>query len=279
MNAKKLRIGVLLAAMAAMAGSAWLLPRIPQPSTYHEFADRRMLFGIPNFDDVASNAPFLLVGIWGLAVVMNRKTAFRTSGERWPYAVLFAGVALTSIGSSYYHLHPDNARLVWDRLPMTLGFMGLLCAVLAERVGRRAVLALPALVALGMMSVAYWNFTEANGRGDLRPYLLVQFGSLAVVLLVLFLFDATYTGQKWLVAALALYGVAKIAEAFDASIYRALGVVSGHTLKHVAAAAGALCMAAMLKRRTDTIRSRTKHADFPLVPAGLESRIGCTPTI
>ena len=57
-----------------------------------------------------------------------------TRGNGGPYLTLFEGVALTALGSGYYHLAPDNARLVWDRLPMTIGFMGLLAAVLAERV-------------------------------------------------------------------------------------------------------------------------------------------------
>lgn len=43
-------------------------------------------------------------------------------------AVLFAGVLLTSAGSTWYHLAPTNDSLVWDRLPMTLGFMGLFAA-------------------------------------------------------------------------------------------------------------------------------------------------------
>jgi hypothetical protein len=91
--------------------------------------------------------------------------------ERWPYAALFAGTALTAIGSAYYHLAPGNWPLVWDRLPMTVGFMGLLTAVLAERVGHRIArrLFVP-LVVFGAASVAYWYRSEGRGAGDLRPY-------------------------------------------------------------------------------------------------------------
>jgi len=110
-------------------------PPIPQPASYHDFADQRAFLGVPNFMDVASNLPFLLIGGCGLFFVAGRKSrsAFRAGSERWAYAVFFLGVTLTFFGSSYYHLHPTNATLVWDRLPMTLGFMGFLCAAIAEK--------------------------------------------------------------------------------------------------------------------------------------------------
>jgi len=110
--------------------------RIPQAPGYHDFADRRSFLGVANFWDVISNVPFLVVGIWGLFVVMSNK--FQASpfarSESWPYIVFFLGLALTFLGSSYYHLQPTNFRLMWDRLPMTLGFMGILCGTIAERI-------------------------------------------------------------------------------------------------------------------------------------------------
>jgi hypothetical protein len=178
---------------------------MPQPLAYHDMADQRSWLGIPNALNVLSNLPFAVVGVLGLATVfgsrVDRRVRFQESWERWPYAALFAGVALTTLGSSYYHLAPDNARLVWDRLPMTLGFMGLLTSVLTERVslpvGRRL---FAPLLAVGSASVGYWYWSEVQGAGDLRPYLLVQFGSLLVVVLVLVLYPARYPGSRYLFA-------------------------------------------------------------------------------
>ena len=78
---------------------------------------------------------------------------------------------LTAACSSYYHLAPDNARLVWDRLPMTVGFMGLFAAMLTERVNPRLGRALLVpLIFAGVGSVVYWFWTELRGVGDLsRP--------------------------------------------------------------------------------------------------------------
>ena len=245
---KRYRIAVLVAIIVAAVAYTASLPPIAQDANYHVFADHRTFFGIPNFLDVASNAPFLFVGLWGLLVTFNRRTACRTVSERWPYAVFFIGVTLTFIGSSYYHLHPDNARLVWDRLPMTLGFTGILSAVLAERVSLTAgLVASPLLVSAGIASVGYWHLT-----GDLRPYSLVQFGSLLIVLVTFLLFRSRYTRQNWFWVALAAYMIAKAFETFDRAIYTGLRLLSGHTLKHLAAAAAAYAILQMLRQRSIT---------------------------
>ena len=143
-------------------------PAIAQDPAYHVMADRRPLLGIPNALNVLSNIPFAVAGVLGLLAVFSPRPGarpFSDPWERWPYAALFAGTALTTAGSAYYHLAPDNARLVWDRLPMTVGFMGLLTAVVAERasltLGRR--LFVPLLV-FGAGSVAYWYLDRASWR-------------------------------------------------------------------------------------------------------------------
>src|SRR5688572_15108315 len=142
--------GALLAILVALL----FTPPIPQDPTYHQFADQRTLVGVPHALNVLSNLPFALVGVAGLLTTFHRWTRFRFPWERWPYAALFAGVALTAVGSSHYHLAPDSARLVWDRLPMTIGFMGFLTATIAERISVRAAWTLfVPLLAFGAASV------------------------------------------------------------------------------------------------------------------------------
>jgi hypothetical protein len=241
----------LLAVILLLLGGASMAPRISQDDR-HVMVDQRTIAGVPNGMDVLSNVLFLAVGIAGLASTVDRRgrTPFRDRWTRWPYRALFLGVALTTFGSSWYHLAPSTARVVWDRLPMTVAFTGLLTAVIAERVSARAARALfGPLLAAGGGSVVYWYLTQLAGRGDLRPYALVQFGSLTVVVLVLVLYRPQDRGSAWLTLGLALYGIAKVFEMADAPIYHALGIVSGHTLKHVTAAASAGCVVAMLRLR------------------------------
>lgn len=255
------RDAVLIVVVLAAAAATFSMPPVPQDPAYHAFADRRTLAGIPNAMNVLSNVPLLIAGCFGLAVV---RAAGPRMGPRQTqaYAALFGGTALTGFGSAYYHLAPDNARLVWDRLPMTIGFMGLLTAMIGERVSERAArrLFIP-LTALGAFSVALWAWTEGRGAGDLRLYGLVQFGSLALVLALLALYPSTKPGTAYLVAGLGAYGAAKLFETFDARIYALGQVVSGHTLKHVAAATGLALIAEMMRYRDSRHAADKPRAD------------------
>jgi hypothetical protein len=244
-----------VAALATMVAAS-MSPPIPQSLAYHLFADSRSLLGIPNCLNVLSNAPFAFVGVLGLLETFSqraRTAPFADPWERWPYAALFGGVALTSLGSAYYHLAPDNARLLWDRLPIAVGFMGLLTALLAERVslsiGRW--LFVPLLVA-GAAGVLHWYWSELQNAGDLRLYVLVQFGSLLWIVLLLVLYPARYSGTVYLVTGLAAYGVGKAFELADHQVFGLGRIVSGHTLKHLTAAAGVACLIVMLRERART---------------------------
>ena len=238
------RIGVLLGVTAAAVTAACVVPPISQDPAYHRFADTRPLASAPNWWAVLSNLPFLVVGLLGLRQVLTdpvgASAPFVESRERWPYALFFAGVALTGVGSAYYHWAPDNARLVWDRLPMTIGFMALLAAVVAERVSVTAgITLLPALLLAGAGSVVYWYAGELHGAGDLRPYALVQFAPAALIPLTLWLFPARYTHGGYLVGAMAIYGAAKLFEVLDRPMFSMGHLLSGHTLKHLTAALAA----------------------------------------
>jgi hypothetical protein len=206
-------IGELVACVAVLI----YMGPIAQDQSYHAFADGREIFGIPNFWNVISNLPFAFVGVLGL--MRSRSFAAR---------LLFTGVFLTAFGSAYYHWSPGDARLVWDRLPMTIVFMPLLATVLAERFPSTRWLLIP-LVLAGIASVVWWRYS-----GDLRPYALVQFAP--AVIIVTMLLSMPSEGSKGLWWVILFYGLAKVAEAFDAEIYSVLPV-SGHTLKHLLAAA------------------------------------------
>ncbi len=253
------RIGLLIALVAVVA----LLAQgpIPQDPAYHAFADTRVVLGIANGLNVLSNVPFAIVGLFGLAIVARGSaTTFADGWTRVPWAALFAGTALTAVGSSHYHLAPDDARLVWDRLPMTVAFMGLVAAVIAERVGVPAAKrAFVPLLAFGIASVAYWRATELQGVGDLRPYALAQFGSLVLVAVLVAVRPHPRPGRRALAAALVLYAVAKLLETADAEVLAVTGAVSGHALKHVVAAAAIGCLAVEIARRPRGGTPRSVH--------------------
>jgi hypothetical protein len=242
---------LLLAVAVVIAIVALLLPPIPQPLAYHNFADQRGWLGVPNFGDVVSNLAFAIVGVWGLIVLLTpRATQFSDPRERGLYIVMFAGLILTAFGSAYYHLAPGNARLVWDRIPIMIVFMALLAAVIAERVGVDAGLWLfPILQGAGIGSVLLWRASELRGHGDLRLYAAVQVYAILVLLLVLLL-PAKYTRGSDFAVVVGFYVLAKILEEADRPVFALGHIVSGHTLKHLAAAAAGYWILRMLKRRT-----------------------------
>lgn len=235
---------------------AAVLPPVSQPIDYHQFADRRLLFGVPNMMNVVSNLAVLLSGMAGLRFLWKSyhfpgQQAFMTSAEYWPYWILFTSVIMTSIGSAYYHWDPDNARLFWDRLFIATGVTSLLAAVLAERVHPKLGLyLLPVLVSMGAVSVIYWHWSEQQDAGNLNFYIVIQFYSLLLVVLLSSFLPTCYSRGSDIYKAVALYGVAKVAEMLDQQIYAVGQVISGHTLKHVLAAIGIYWIVRMLQKRT-----------------------------
>jgi len=242
----------LLAAVTILTAAAPLLaPPVPQPLSYHQFADQRTWLGIPNFGDVVSNVGFALVGVWGLVVLLahGARVAFVDPREKCPYLIMFGGMVLVAAGSSDYHLAPDNSRLMWDRLPMAMLFMALVAAMIMERVSVRAGLALlPVLLLIGMGSVVQWERSEQHGVGDLRFYAAVQIYAV-ITLLVILLLPARYTRSRDLVVVVGFYLLAKTLETFDQPIFASGHLVSGHTLKHLAAAAAGWWILRMLEKR------------------------------
>ena len=232
--------------------AAFLLPALPQPLAYHDFADKRNLFGIDNFLDVVSNLGFLIVGIAGLVIVFGKRAQFEYDSERLPYAAFFVGALLTALGSAYYHLAPGNESLFWDRLPMTIAFMALVCSQIVDRISIRAgLILLGPMLLIGMATVLYWRTSELAGAGNVVPYAILQGYSVIVVLMLVALSPSRYTRGSVLYWVFGWYVMSKLFEAFDTQLMELLGgVVSGHTLKHLAAAIAGLVVCHALARRT-----------------------------
>lgn len=202
----------LLAAVAIAATAAMLMQeRIPQPAAFHRFADARTLLGVPNFWNIASNLVFLVVGVLGLLAYSRAKPALDPALRPAYLKVLF-GAVLVCLGSSWYHLAPDTPRLTWDRLPITLAFIGLFCVVIGE-------------------------------------YLKPEWGRRLLVPLTLILFRPGRMSGPHLWGTVGIFVVAKAFETFDRELLEITGL-SGHTWKHVAAGAAVyLFVPAMRKKR------------------------------
>lgn len=247
------RISSLLpTAVTLLIGAALLLAGpISQPAHYHDFADQRIWCGLPHGQNVLSNAGFALVALWGwLRLWPLRHHPALHAG--WPgYALFIGALFFTAFGSAYYHLAPDNARLLWDRLPIALACAGLLAAVRAETHEQaQSLIVTLLLAAAAVASIVWWHVSGLLGADDLRPYLMLQL--LPVVLIPIWqtvhpTAPADRAAYAW---AIALYLLAKLAELFDQALFELLGATGGHALKHLLATAAAWVILRRLLQRT-----------------------------
>jgi hypothetical protein len=245
------REGILALICLVAIVATLFVPAIPQDPAYHAFVDTRAIAGVPNFWNVFSNIGYLIFGVYGLTLVRRLP-----SRDLLPAYVTFcAAVALVAFGSGWYHLTPSTGSLVWDRLPMAIGFMALFVLVLGERVSwKLAHRLLWPLVIIGTGTVFYWAWTEGHGAGDLRPYGLVQFLPIVLMPLLLLLFPGSKRSAMWLWYTFAGYVLAKIAEQLDGPIYDAIGL-SGHSIKHfVSSIAVLFAIFAMLEMKAPQAR-------------------------
>ena len=252
------RIGyalIILTAVLTVGGILTLGP-IPQDARYHLFVDTREIWSIPNFWNVVSNLPFVLVGLLGLYKLKFPDKLKVIDDTNIAYILLFFGTFLVGFGSGYYHLEPDNQTLVWDRLPMTIAFMTLFSIIISEFISIHTgkALLLPLILA-GILSVVYWHFSEIRGEGDLRFYALVQFYPMLAIPIILVCFRSRCThvyAYWWLLLA---YIAAKLFEHFDGEVYNVLGFISGHSLKHLSAALGMYVLLAFYQKRSCNLLS------------------------
>lgn len=212
---------------------------IEQDTNYHSFADRRNIYSVPNFWNVASNIPFIIIGLLGIFYLVTQKVR-HAELKLFPNSLLFfVGIFLTGIGSSYYHLNPTNETLLWDRLPMTISFMAFFSIVIGEficvRSGKKSLLS---FLMLGILSLMYWNMTRSRGGDDLRFYALVQFLPVLLIPFILLMYKTNFGLKPYFWFILFTYVIAKLCEQADSIFYQPGYCMSGHSLKHFAAALG-----------------------------------------
>ncbi|ATQ77315.1 alkaline phytoceramidase [Massilia violaceinigra] len=231
------RPNIALYVAAFLAAAMLLAGPILQPAGYHAFADERPLSGLANAADVLSNLGFLVIGLFGLLHVRPARAA---------HTMFFVAIVLTGVGSSWYHLAPDDTRLIWDRLPIALACVSLLAAALDDAFPARfaPLPTLAVLCGLGAASVFWWSAT-----GNLGPYLLIQLAPLVLVPLLQWQTGAAPAQRRAFGVAIGLYVLAKLCELADGAILNAIHAVSGHTLKHLLAALAALVLTRMIAAR------------------------------
>jgi len=234
---------LVVAAVIGAAVAVIALGPITRGPEFHRYADGRTWLGIPHAGDVLSNLAFLLVAAWAMPAARARGV---------PGAVAACGgVAAIGLGSGIYHWAPSDPTLVLDWASIAVTLMLVVVAVGRDRIGPRAGHALLAFAPLGAaLAVGWWVWTGGTSGGDLAPYVAIQ--ALGVGLPPLIALAAPgRIGAGWLVAAVGGFALARVLARHDAALLDAIGV-SGHSLKHVAAAAAAgLALRGLIPARAD----------------------------
>lgn len=232
----------LYGACAFLSAIACAGPHVAQNPHYHAFADQRLLWGVPHALDVLTNLPFALAGAWGFWALARwargacSAERAATAGLCGLFGLFFGGLLLTAVGSSVYHWQPHDATLLWDRAGMLVAFAGAAGLAVAGRIGLRAagVAALWMLVA-GTLALLTWEST-----GQFLPWAVVQGGGMLLVVALACLPHRPGGLHVSLGALIGWYALAKLLELGDHGVWHwTQGVVSGHSLKHVAAALAA----------------------------------------
>jgi hypothetical protein len=245
-----------------------IIPRFSQLEEYHNYADKRGLFGIPFFLNVFSNVPFLLIGLHGLhglIFLWTEKGIDKVEGRL--YASFFIFVFIGGFGSGFYHLNPTNFTLLFDRLPLAAAGMSLLSANVAERVsktlGRN--ICFP-LILFSTLATAYWGYTESKGIGDIRAYAFANFLPAFFIPFIYAFFPNPNISTKYFWRLVIFYAIARIAEGLDKQIFSLTFYwISGHTIKHLSLGLGVYQIYFYLKNRQSQLFSNNK--DVPLMDA------------
>jgi hypothetical protein len=247
-----IRTTILIGLAICCIAIVFVLPPVGQDPSFHNFADTRTIFSISNFYNVMSNLPFLALGISGLIIFFRNQSLSLSS---LAVLMLFIGVTGIGLGSAYYHLNPTNATLVWDRIPMTITFMSFFAIIIGNCIDERwgSVLLLPLLVT-GVASVLSWYYGELSGHGDLRLYALVQFFPMLAIPLIIFIYPTPRMLRIKITGVIALYAIAKLFEDSDVAIFRAGNIVSGHTIKHLFAAAAVFLILQIVSKKAPAKR-------------------------
>ncbi|CAN7068530.1 unnamed protein product, partial [Brassica rapa subsp. trilocularis] len=244
---KRILVGSLLICWLILM---FFTPKVPLHSfRHHVFADKRnFMAGVPNTLNVMTNFPFLIIGVLGFVLCLGG-SFFNISlkGEIWGWTLFYASVSSLAFGSAYYHLKPDDNRIVWDTLPILIAYSSLFSSFLVERAGERVGLScLVLLLFISVFSVAY-----ARVFNDLRLCLTFQLIPCLVIPVMTVLLPPKYTHSRFWLLATAAHAVSKIEGLADSKIYNFNGyTISGHSLGHLCSALAMVLLTVMLLYRS-----------------------------
>ncbi|XP_075672394.1 uncharacterized protein LOC142641920 isoform X2 [Castanea sativa] len=259
MRGKRTRVwgGALLCWLCLMFAT----PKIPLSPKHHRYADMRNFLGVPNTLNVITNFPFLVVGVLGFVLCLQRNFFnIILRGELWGWALFYAGTAGVAFGSAYHHLKPDDNRVMWDTFPMMIAYSSLFSSFMVERMGEKIGLSsLFALLLFAFLSTAY-----GITYNDLRLCMTFQLIPSVAIPGMMYVFQPKYTHSRYWLFAAGIHVLAKFEGVADKKIYRANRyIISGHSLEHLCLAIVPVLLSIMLMYRNMKFQRLGDHKERP----------------
>uniref|UniRef100_A0A1D1Z834 Membrane progestin receptor alpha n=1 Tax=Anthurium amnicola TaxID=1678845 RepID=A0A1D1Z834_9ARAE len=219
-------------------------PKIPHSPRHHLFADMRNFLGVPNTLNVLTSFPLLVVGVVGFVLCLHGNCfGISVKGEIWGWAFFYAGVVGLAFGSAYYHLKPDDARVIWERFPMMISIASLFSTLVTERLDQR--LGLTCLFSL--MLLVLGSIVYERTFNDLRLCMMFMLVPSVAIPAVAFMFPPKYTHSRYWFWAAGFYLLAKFEAMADMKAYSLNHyIISGHSLEHLILASVPVLLTAML---------------------------------
>lgn len=185
--------------------------KIPLPPSYHNLADTRKLLNVKNGYNVLSN-----LAVFAPTLYLLQKHNLNTKNK-----ILAFHISLIALTSTYYHIYPTNARIVWDMLSIATTHAVVLSYFVEEKIAIT-------LYLFSIISVIYWFLYN-----DLRPYILLLVGIPLYIILQIYNDERV----KQYIIPLIISGLfTRYVEHNDAKIFKITNkTISGHTLKHLSA--------------------------------------------
>ncbi|XVF35335.1 hypothetical protein REPUB_Repub18cG0136700 [Reevesia pubescens] len=237
-------------------------PKIPLSYRNHLYADMRNFLGVPNTLNVITNFPFLIVGVLGFVLSLGGGGFFyiRLRGEIWGWVLFYGGIASVAFGSAYYHLRPDDNRVMLDTFPMMIAYSSLFSNFILERLGEKMGLScLFSLLVIAVLSTIY-----ARTFNDLRLCMTFQLIPCIAIPIMTFLFPPKYTHSRYWLWIAGVSIIAKMEALADMKIYRANNyIISGHSLEHLCSAITPVLVTVMLMQRSSRFQRLGEVKECP----------------
>jgi len=199
-------------------------------NNYHNFADQRNFFNIPNFFNIISNL-FIYIPIH--YIIQNRENTNKFN----MIDILIINILCIIITSIYYHINPNDNTIIFDKISIVSTIITVCIIILKIENNIIRII----LYIIGILSVIYWI-----KKDNLLFYIILIIGVPIYICYKLY----KYTNLRiYIYSHIFSLILLRLVEYYDLPIYQFTNqIISGHSLKHIIASINILSGVIMIHK-------------------------------